>query len=90
MRREWRFIAGFGVAGFSIPWPLLAFYAWAYAIETKPSVKLLHYLVPTSLFGWPEHLFSLLTWLLVSLSNAVLYSIVGFAVSIFVPRRHHP
>jgi hypothetical protein len=83
MRKRWRVIAGFGAAGFTISWLLFLFYSYAHWIEWNPSTTPLLYLCPASILSLgldrSSLLVGLLGWLLISLSNAVLYSIVGIA-----------
>jgi len=83
MHTRWRVIAGFGAAGFVVSWLLLFSYSYADLIELRPSFVPLRYLCPTSMLSFGLYKSSLptalLRWLLISLSNAILYSVVGAA-----------
>jgi hypothetical protein len=80
----------FAVAGFVVPWLLLAFYATANRMGGHPSTTPLLYL-----YLWPMSiaalgldnaslLVGLLGWLAISSSNAVLYALPGTAVALIV------
>jgi hypothetical protein len=85
MHVKWRVIIGFGAVGFVVSWLLLFSYSYADLIELRPSFVPLRYLCPASMSSFGVHPSSLLTlllqWLLISLSNAVLYSGIGAALN---------
>ncbi|MGB6405088.1 MAG: hypothetical protein WBF26_19765 [Candidatus Sulfotelmatobacter sp.] len=78
----------FASIGFMVPWLLVAFYAIAHRLGGNPSIKRLLFLCPYSIISLGLDNASLLVglfgWLLISVSNAVLYSIPGVVVSLFV------
>ncbi|HWY20163.1 MAG TPA: hypothetical protein VNX26_03025 [Candidatus Acidoferrum sp.] len=88
MRKRLQIVSAFAAVGFVLPWLLLAFYAIAERMGHNPSTKLLLYLCPSSIISLGLDNASLLVglfgWLLISASNAVLYSIPGTIVSLFV------
>jgi hypothetical protein len=70
-----------------VTWLLLAFYAVARGMGRNPSTIPLLYLCPSSIMtlglddaSW---IVSALGWLLISLNNALLYSLPGILVSFF-------
>ena len=84
-------MGGFAVVGFVLPWLLLAFYAISRRLGENPSAMPLLYLCPSSIISIgldnASLIVGLLGWLLISGSNAVLYSIPGIVVSLFVGLR---
>jgi hypothetical protein len=88
LRKRLQIVGAFAAVGFVLPWLLLAFYAIAARVGWNPSTKPLLYLCPSSIISLGLDNASLLVgffgWLLISASNAVLYSIPGIIVSLFV------
>ena len=88
MRGRSKIVAGFAAVGFVLPWLLLAFYAAAHHMGENPSTTPLVYLCPSSIAALgldnAPVIVGLLGWLLISATNAVLYAIPGFVVSLFV------
>jgi hypothetical protein len=88
MRKRLKIVGAFASIGFTLPWVLVAFYAIAHRLGGNPSTKPLLYLCPSSIISLGLDSASLLVglfgWLLISVSNAVLYSIPGVIVSLFV------
>jgi len=80
----------FAAIGFAISWLLLLYYAVAHRLGGHPDTNLILYLCPPSIVAlgldYASLLVGLLGWLFISLGNAVLYSIAGAIVSVFVPR----
>ena len=78
----------FAGIGFMLPWLLVAFYAIAHRLGGNPSIEPLLYLCPSSIISLGLDNASLLVglfgWLRISVSNAVLYSIPGVVVSLFI------
>jgi hypothetical protein len=78
----------FAGIGFMLPWLLVAFYAISHSLGGNPSIKPLLYLCPSSIISLGLDNASLLVglfgWLLISVSNAVLYSVPGVVVSLFI------
>jgi hypothetical protein len=81
-------VGAFAGIGFVLPWVLVALYAVAHRLGGNPSTKLLLYLCPSSIISLGLDNASLLVglfgWLLISVSNAILYSIPGVVISLFV------
>jgi hypothetical protein len=88
MRKRLQVVGMFASIGFIVPWVLVAFYAIAHRFGGNPSTKPLLYLCPSSIISLgldnASLLVGLLGWLLISVSNAILYSIPGFVVSLLV------
>jgi hypothetical protein len=84
-------VGAFAAVGFGLPWLLLAFYAIARRAGWNPSTAPLLYLCPSSIMSLGLDNASLFVglfgWLMISTSNAVLYSIPGIVVSLFVGLR---
>jgi hypothetical protein len=85
-------VGGFAAVGFVLPWLFLAFYAIAHRLGENRSTMPLLYVCPSSIISLgldnASWIVGLLGWLLISTSNAVLYSIPGIVVSLFVgPRK---
>jgi hypothetical protein len=80
--------SGRDAVGFVLPWLLLAFYATAHHMGGNPSTTPPVYLCPPSIAALgldnASLIVGLLGWLLISATNAVLYAIPGFVVSLFV------
>ena len=79
-------VFAFFAAGFVMAWLLLGVYAAARAVSISLSTTPLLFLCPTSILSmgldnasWPM---ALLGWLIIALTNAGLYSVVGFVVGI--------
>jgi len=91
MRRRLQIVGAFAAVGFVVPWLFLLYYAIARQLGRDPGTVLLLYVCPSSIASLgldnASLLVGLIGWLLIGLSNAILYSIVGALVSIFVPRR---
>lgn len=81
-------MGGFAAVGFVLAWLLLAFYAIAHRMGGNPSTAPHLYLCPSSIAALgldnASFLVGLLGWLLISATNAVLYAIPGFVISLFV------
>lgn len=88
MRKRLKIVGAFAAVGFVLPWLLLAFYTIANRMGGNPSTTPLLYLCPSSIMSLGLDNASLLVglfgWLLISASNAVLYSILGIIASMFV------
>jgi hypothetical protein len=86
LRRGLKIVAAFATVGFIVPWLLLVFYAIAHKVGGHPSTTPLLYLCPSSIMAVgldnASLLVGLLGWLLISVSNAVIYAIPGVAVGI--------
>ena len=91
MRKRLQVVGVFAAVGFVLPWLLLAFYLIARRVNWNPSTTPLLYLCPSSIMSLgldnASWLVGLFGWLLISASNAVLYSIPGFIVSLFIGRQ---
>ncbi|MGB8988462.1 MAG: hypothetical protein WCC37_17830, partial [Candidatus Sulfotelmatobacter sp.] len=81
MRKRLQIVRAFASIGFILPWVFVALYAIAHRLGGNPSRKPLLYLCPSSIVSLGLDNASLLVglfgWLLISVSNAVLYSIPG-------------
>ena len=90
MKRRLRVIAAFAMIGFGLSWLLLLYYSMADRLGGHPSNALLLYLCPSSIAALgldsASVLVGLFGWLIISLSNAVLYSIPGAIISLFIVR----
>jgi hypothetical protein len=90
MRRRLRVVGIFAAIGFVISWLLLLYCTVSRRLGGHPDTNLLLYLCPPSIaalgLDGASLLVGLLGWLFISLSNAVLYSIPGAIVSMFIPR----
>jgi hypothetical protein len=79
---------GFAAVGFVLPWLLLAYYAIAHRMGYFPNTMLLVYICPTSIMALgldnASILVGLFGWLLIGLSNAVLYAIPGTLIGAVV------
>jgi hypothetical protein len=88
MHKRLQIVGAFASIGFILPWMLVAFYAIAHGLGGNPSTKPLLYLCPSSIISLgldnASLLIGLFGWLLISISNAILYSIPGAVVSLFV------
>ena len=88
LRKRLQIVGGFAAVGFLVPWLLLAFYAIAIRKGGNPSTAPLLYLCPSSIMSLgldnSSWVVGLIGWLLISASNAILYSIPGIIVSLFV------
>jgi hypothetical protein len=90
MRRRFKLIGMFGAAGFIIAWLVVLFGMAVGRLGGNPArfTMLYLWLCPTSIMALAldsaTPLEGLVGWLLIALSNAVLYSIVGAVVSLFV------
>jgi hypothetical protein len=91
LRKRLQVVGVFAAVGFVLPWLLMAFYAIARRVGANPSTTPLLYLCPSSILSleldnasWIVGLFG---WLLISASNALLYSIPGVVVSLLVGLR---
>jgi hypothetical protein len=88
VRKRLQIVGGFAAVGFVLPWLLLAFYTIARRMGIHPSTMPLLYLCPSSIMSLgldnASLIVALFGWLLISASNAVLYSIPGFVVALFV------
>jgi len=90
MRKRLQIVSTFAAVGFVLPWLLLAFYLIARRAGWNPSTAPLLFLCPSSVISLgldnASWLVGFFGWLLISTSNAVLYSIPGIIVSLFVGR----
>jgi hypothetical protein len=90
MSRRQRVVASFAGAGFVVPWLFLLCYIIADRLHISLSTTPLLYLCPSSIASLgldsASWFVGLIGWLLIGLSNAAFYSLVGVMVSIFVPR----
>jgi hypothetical protein len=88
LRKRLQIVGAFAAVGFVLPWLLLAFYTIARRMGVNLSTMPLLYLCPSSIISLGLDNASLIVglfgWLLISACNAVLYSIPGFVVSLFV------
>lgn len=70
--------------GFIVPWLLLAYYTIAHRTGHFPSTTPLLYMCPSSIMALgldnASPLVGLLGWLIIALSNAVLYAMPGVLV----------
>jgi hypothetical protein len=86
VRRGSKLVGGFAAVGFVLPWLLLAYYAIAHSIGMHPSTAPLVYLCPSSIAALGLDNASLIVglfgWLVISGTNAVLYSIPGIVVAL--------
>jgi len=84
-------VGAFAAVGFALPWLLLAVYAIARQVGMNPSTAPLLYVCPSSILSLgldnASWIVGLCGWLLISVSNALLYSIPGVVVSLFVGLR---
>jgi hypothetical protein len=91
LRKGIKIVGGCAAVGFVLPWLLLAFYAIARHLGEHPTTMPLLYLCPSSIISIGLDNASLIVglfgWLLISASNAVLYSIPGIVVSLLVGLR---
>jgi len=95
MRRSTKVVVGFAVAGFILPLLLLTIYFLAGHFDRYPNMVALFDLCPTSIMSMPlDHASvptAVIVWLIISLSNAVVYAVVPFAIvlvyRIFKPSR---
>ena len=87
-RRGQKVTSGFAAIGFILPWLLLIFYAIARKIGAHPSTMLLLYVCPSSIMALgldsASLILGLFGWLLISLSNAILYAMPGAAVGVML------
>jgi hypothetical protein len=83
-----KIVGGFAALGFVLPWLLLGYYALAHRMGAHPNTGPLLFLCPTSIIAIgldnASLLIGLLGWLLIGLSNAVLYAIPGIFVAVVV------
>jgi hypothetical protein len=88
VRKSLRVVAAFAACGFALPWILLAYYVIAHRMGRHPSAAPLVYLCPASIMSLglenATGIVGLIGWLVISVSNAVLYSIPGIVVSLFL------
>jgi hypothetical protein len=86
LRRGSKIVGGFAAVGFVLPWLLLAFYAIAHHMGGHPSTAPLLLLCPSSISAIGLDNASLIVglfgWLVISGTNAVLYSIPGVFVAL--------
>ena len=84
MRNGTKLVVGFALVGFILPLIFLAFYAIAAHFNVYPSTTPLLYLCPTSFISIALENASAFTaviaWLMICVSNAVLYTVVPFAI----------
>jgi len=85
MRNGTRLVIGFALVGFILPLIGLAFYAIAALFKIYPSTTPLMYLCPTSILSMAlgDHtsaFAAVFVWLMICVSNAVLYAIIPFAI----------
>jgi tellurite resistance protein TehA-like permease len=81
MRKSTRIVIGFAVVGFILPLLLLAFYAFADQFGKHPNTTPLLYLCPSSIMSMalsmdgPRPLLEgIVVWLMICVSNALLYA----------------
>lgn len=81
LQKSMRVVFAFAATGFAMAWFLLAVYAVAHCLKLNPSTTPLLYLCPSSGIALgldnASLLVGLLGWLVISISNAALYSIIG-------------
>ena len=86
LRRGLKVVAAFAAVGFIVPWLLVVFYAIAHKMGNHPSTTPLIYLCPSSIIALgldnAPLIVGLLGWLLISISNAVVYTIPGITAGI--------
>jgi hypothetical protein len=88
MTRKLLIIRMFAFVGFAVPWALLAFSYFARLLGRAFDSRVFLWICPTSIFSialdnaswWV----ALLCWLLIGVTNAILYGAVGIIVSVFV------
>ncbi|MFI5115197.1 MAG: hypothetical protein ACHP8B_00725 [Terriglobales bacterium] len=91
LEKSTRLVFAFTATGFAMAWLLLGVYTVANRLNLYPSTTPLFFLCPSSIASlilenttsWGVILFA---WLMISLSNAALYAVVGmfFAVVLFL------
>jgi hypothetical protein len=87
MRMSTKVVAGFAVAGFALPLLFLTSYAIADHFDVYPSYKLFFFVCPSSIMqmaldmdGPIPLLEGVIVWLVICISNAVLYAAPALAV----------
>ena len=85
MRNGTKLVIGFALAGLILPLIGLAFYSIAALFKIYPSTTPALYLCPTSfmLMALGDHasvLDGVIAWLMVCVSNALLYAVIPFAI----------
>jgi hypothetical protein len=90
MRRKLKVIAAFALLGFVVPWGLLALGYFESLNGHVLSYKVFLWLCPMSVVSLgldsASLVVGLLGWLMISLTNAILYGVAGIVVSVFVPK----
>jgi hypothetical protein len=93
MRGKLRVMAAFALLGFIVPWVLLAYSYLENSRGHAPNGRVFLWLCPSSIMSLGLDNASvkvgLVGWLLIGVSNAVLYGVVRIVVSLFVPKRAH-
>jgi hypothetical protein len=85
MRNGTKLVIGFSLVGFILPLIGVAFYSIAAHFNVHPSTTPALYLCPTSfiLIALGDHasvFTGVIAWLMICVSNAVLYAVVPFAI----------
>ena len=87
MRKSTKVVIGFAVAGFVLPMLFLTFYVVAGHFNEYPSMTPFFYVCPSSIIkmaidmdGPVPLLEGIVVWLMICISNAVLYAAPAFAV----------
>ena len=90
MRRKLKVIAAFASFGFVVTWGLLALGYFESLNGHVLSSKVFLWLCPMSVVSLgldsASLVVALLGWLMISLTNAILYGLAGIVVSVFVPK----
>ncbi len=90
MRRKLRVISAFALLGFIVPWGLLALGYFESLNGHHLSSRVFLWLCPTSVISLgldnASVAVALRGWLMIALSNALLYGVAGILVSMFVPK----
>jgi hypothetical protein len=84
MRNGTKLVIGFALVGFILPLIGLAFYSIAAHYKIYPSTTPLMYLCPPSIMSMAlenaSAFAAVIVWLLICVSNAVLYAVIPFAI----------
>jgi hypothetical protein len=89
MRKSTKIVAGFAAVGFVLPFLFLTFYAVASHFNDYPSTAPFFYVCPSSIMqmaldmdGPVPLLERIVVWLMICISNAVLYAAPAFAIAV--------
>jgi hypothetical protein len=88
MNRTPKIATAFAGVGFLVPWIFLAYDLLARRMGRHPDATLLLYVCPSSIVALgldsASPLMGVAGWLLISLSNALLYGIIGVAIGLVI------